>query len=222
MNYDSAGAPDSYRAEQLFQHYKRKKASELAWTQTARLDAAVTAGWRTLVASCLYKDFGIDSGFDVASYERMILSHPYMRSLGGLAKRAELVVTHNFDDALESSIDLYQSSDQDTSRKYYSFWRPEPFLRRNVVNIYHPNGFIPLHGHIKGSVSLILTEANFADHLANTNTEEAHFILRHLADKTFLILGHSLSDGTLKNALRQHANQRPAHVNYYVRNCPGS
>ena len=43
-----------------------------------------------------------------------------------------------------------------------------------------------------------------------------HFLLRHLADKTCLIVGHSLADGTLKNALRQHANQRPGHVNYYV------
>lgn len=37
-----------------------------------------------------------------------------------------------------------------------------------------------------------------------------------MADKTCLIVGHSLADGTLKNALRQHANQRPGHVNYYV------
>jgi hypothetical protein len=73
-----------------------------------------------------------------------------------------------------------------------------------------------LHPALKGSESLILTEANFADHLANTNTEESHFLLRHLADKTFIILGHSLSDGTLKNALRQHANQRPGHINYYI------
>jgi hypothetical protein len=139
-----------------------------------------------------------------------------LRSLGKLARRAQLVVTHNFDDALEFAIDLDPSVETLPNRRYYSFWRPEPFLRRGMVNIYHPNGFTPLRRGPKGSESLILTEASFADYLANTNTEESSFFLRHLADKTCLIIGHSLSDGTLKNALRQHANQRPAHINYYV------
>jgi SIR2-like domain len=127
-----------------------------------------------------------------------------------------LVVTHNFDDALEVAIDLDPSDAAPSSRRYHSFWRPEPFLRRGVVNIYHPNGFTPLRQGVRGSESLVLTEASFADHLANTNTEESHFLLRHFADKTCLIVGHSLSDGTLKNALRQQANQRPGHVHYYV------
>jgi hypothetical protein len=126
------------------------------------------------------------------------------------------VVTHNFDGALESAIDLDPSGGEQTEIRYYSFWRPEPFLRQQTINIYHPNGFTPFRRRLKGSESLILTEVSFADYLANTNTEESHFLLRHLADKTFLVIGHSLSDGTLKNALRQHANQRPGHVNYYV------
>jgi hypothetical protein len=225
--YGSSDAPESYRAEQLFQHYRGRRIKQLERLGGDQLNAAVTAGWRDLVRQCLYGEFRDENGelnlgghkedeLDQKLYETKIKSHPYLGDLGKLALRAQLVVTHNFDDALEVAIDLDTSADDPSYRRYHSFWRPEPFLRRGMVNIYHPNGYTPLRGSSRGSESLILTEASFADHLANTNTEESHFLLRHLADKTCLIIGHSLSDGTLKNALRQHANQRPAHVNYYV------
>jgi dephospho-CoA kinase len=219
LTYDSEGAPESYRAEQLFQHYKATKEAELRWPDSDKLNAAVTSGWRELVARSLYRQFlsSTDSHLDENAYKKKVEQHPYLSALGRLARHAELVVTHNFDDALECAIDLDPAvTEVAPGRRYYSFWRPEPFLRMGMVNIYHPNGFTPLRRDARGSESLILTEASFADHLANTNTEESHFLLRHLADKTHLIIGHSLSDGTLKNALRQHANQRPAHVNYYV------
>jgi hypothetical protein len=217
LAYDSEGAPESYRAEQLFQHYKATKQAELRWSNVDNLYAAVTSGWRDLVAKSLYHKFlGGTGALDENAYKEKIKNHPYLRNLGQLARQAQLVVTHNFDDALECAIDLDPAVAASPGRRYYSFWRPEPFLRRGMVNIYHPNGYTPLRQGARGSESVILTEASFADHLANTNTEEAHFLIRHLADKTHLIIGHSLSDGTLKNALRQHANQRPAHVNYYI------
>lgn len=213
LGYSSGNAPESYRAEQLFQHYKKGRVSELGWSNGRTLEAAVTSGWRETVANCLYESFRDSSGnINLGIYRERIEQHPYLRQLGRLALSSELVVTHNFDDALELAIDIEPSS----ARRCHSFWRPEPFLLRGTVNVYHPNGFTPLRGGVKGSESLILTEASFADHLANTNTEESNFLLRHLADKTCLIIGHSLADGTLKNALRQHANHRPGHVNYYV------
>jgi hypothetical protein len=215
LDYNSGKAPESYRAEQLYQHYKKKTIKELDWSNKERMDAAILSGWRETVASCLYSAFGNKKGHADA-YREKINQHPYLMALGGLARKSQLVVTHNFDDALEVAIDMDQTVAALPNRRYHSFWKPEPFLRRGMVNIYHPNGFTPLLPGLRGSENLILTEASFADHLANTNTEESHFFLRHLADKTCLIIGHSLADGTLKNALRQHANQRPGHVNYYV------
>jgi hypothetical protein len=215
--YQSGSSPESYRAEQLFQHYKRGKVEDLNWFNRERIEAAVLAGWRETVANCLYGNFLNAKGkLDVDAYRKKIQEHPYLSALGRLARKLQLVVTHNFDDALEVAIDMDPTSGAHPNRRYHSFWRPEPFLRRGMVNIYHPNGFTPLLPGLRGSENLILTEASFADHLANSNNEEAHFFLRHLADKTCLIIGHSLADGTLKNALRQHANQRPGHVNYYV------
>jgi hypothetical protein len=219
LGYLSGRAPEAYRAEQLFQHYKKKRTDELGWDSSERLDAAVIAGWRDVVTKCLYQNFRAKNGrLNETAYKKNIQEHPYLTHLGKLARDVVLVVTHNFDDALQVAIDLDPSVDADTpdGRRYHSFWRPEPFLRHGMVNIYHPNGYTPLRGSVRGSENLILTEASFADHLAHATTEESHFLLRHLADKTCLIIGHSLSDGTLKNALRQHANQRPGHINYYV------
>lgn len=217
LNYKSMRAPEAYRAEQLFQHYRKIRTDELDWESGEKLDAAIIAGWRDIVTKCLYTRFlGPNGKLSLPDYTEKIRQHPYLTRLGNLAKDAVLVVTHNFDDALEVAIDLDASSSAPVGRRYYTFWRPEPFLRQGMVNIYHPNGYTPLRRSLRGSENLVLTEAGFADHLANTNTEESHFLLRHLADKTCLIIGHSLADGTLKNALRQHANQRPGHVNYYV------
>lgn len=217
LGYQSGSSPESYRAEQLFQHYKINKVEELNWSDRDKIDAAVLSGWREVVSSCLYEVFLNAKGrLDPDAYRQKIRQHPYLSALGSLARKSQLVVTHNFDDALEVAIDMDPTTTAQPNRRYHSFWRPEPFLRRGMVNIYHPNGFTPLLPGLRGSENLILTEASFADHLANSNNEEAHFFLRHLADKTCLIIGHSLADGTLKNALRQHANQRPGHVNYYV------
>lgn len=217
LDYDSGSSPESYRAEQLFQHYKKNRTDQLGWGKGDRIDAAILSGWRETVAKCLYEKFrNKKGGFNESAYEDKIKQHPYLTALGRVAQKSQLVVTHNFDDALEVAINSDPTVTAPPARRYHSFWRPEPFLRRGLVNIYHPNGFTPLIPGLRGSENLILTEASFADHLANTNTEESHFFVRHLADKTCLIIGHSLADGTLKNALRQHANQRPGHVNYYV------
>src|SRR5438874_4481536 len=182
LEYSSGSAPESYRAEQLFQHYKKKKTDEFGWASGERLEAAITAGWRDVVAGCLYKKFRGNNGqLNLSAYREKIKQHPYLSGLGKLAQDAPLVVTHNFDDALEVAIDLDPSFAAPPNRRYHSFWEPEPFLRRGMVNIYHPNGFTPLRRDLKGSRDLVLTETSFADNLANTNTEESHFLLRHLA-----------------------------------------
>src|ERR1700761_85013 len=182
LSYNSGEAPETYRAEQLYQHYKKEKADKLGWKAGDNLNAAVGSGWRAMVAKCLYSNFrALDAELDLNAYTQKIEKHPYLLQLGKLARNAALVVTHNFDDALEYAIDLNPMSGT-PGRRYSVFWRPEPFLRQGMVNIYHPNGYIPFRGDLRGSENLILTEAGFADHLANTNTEESHFLLRHLAD----------------------------------------
>jgi hypothetical protein len=72
LSYDSGAAPESYRAEQLFQHYKRRRADQLGWPKDERLDAAIIFGWRELVANCLYSNF---HGDDEAYAEKLNSTH---------------------------------------------------------------------------------------------------------------------------------------------------
>src|SRR5262249_472402 len=131
LGYASGGAPESYRAEQLFQCYKMQVEQELGWPSGERLNAAIASGWREVVAGCLYEKFrGKNGKLIQTSYERKVKSHPYLSRLGRLARDAQLVVTHNFDDALEVAIDCDPSVTAPPNRRYYSFWKPEPFLRR--------------------------------------------------------------------------------------------
>ncbi|HTC51122.1 MAG TPA: SIR2 family protein [Steroidobacteraceae bacterium] len=208
-------APESYRGEQLYQFFRMEQKKDLGRAENHISEAEVNSQWRKIVSRILYKAFLKNGQIDSDIFQRAIDGHPYFRELVKVARDLELVISHNFDNALEWSIVTDPGNPRPENRRCNTFWRPEPFLRQGMLNVYHPNGFMPIVG-LKGSDSIILTELNFADLLANTNDVESHFLLGHLSNKTWLIIGHSLSDGTLKNALRTHANRRPGHINYFV------
>jgi hypothetical protein len=211
----SGGGPESYRGEQLFQFFRMERFAVLEWASRNIAEAGINSDWRKIVSAILYRAFYEGGEIDPQKFTKAIDDHPYFREMAKIAGELDLVVSHNFDNALEWAISTEPTNGRPENQRYNAFWRPEPFLRQNMVNVYHPNGFSPIAG-LKGSDSIILTESNFADHLANTNNAETNFLLSHLSYKTWLIIGHSLSDGTLKNALRLHANRRPGHVNYFV------
>jgi hypothetical protein len=217
VSYDgqSSPGPESYRGEQLFQYFRKNKSRELQREEKRIAEAGVNSDWRQIVSNILYKEYLDGDRVDVEKFSQAINAHPYLRDIARIAKDLELVVTHNFDNALELAVDTEPTNDRLENRKYNSFWKPDPFLRQNMLNVYHPNGCSPIAG-MKGSDSIILTEANFADHLADTNNAESNILLSHMSNKTWLLIGHSLADGTLKNVLRLHANRRPGHVNYFV------
>jgi dephospho-CoA kinase len=208
-------APESYRGEQLYQYFRRAHAKQLTEVGRRITQAKVDSDWRKMVSDILYRKFLIEGRVSSEKFKAAIDAHPYFRDLAKIAGNLELAISHNFDDALELAIATEPSNSRPNNRRYHAFWRPEPFLRQRMLNVYHPNGYIPNTG-LKGSDSIILTESNFADLLANTNDAESSFLLSHLSYKTWLIIGHSLADGTLKNALRLHANRRPGHVSYFV------
>jgi hypothetical protein len=208
-------APESYRGEQLYQFFRMERTRQLNWAQRGITEAEVNADWRIIVSEILYDKYLVNGEVHQDRFREAIEAHPYLRALARVARQLELVITHNFDNALEWTIITEPGGDRRENRRCHPFWRPEPFLRPGMLNVYHPNGFIPITG-LKGSENIVLTESNFADLLANPNDAESHFLLSHLSYKTWLIIGHSLADATLKNALRLHTIRRPGHVNYFV------
>jgi len=216
LSYKSSNkdGPQSYRGEQMFQYFRKKEMAKLRIKDRDVKEASVNTSWRKLVYKHLYEKYLRDDKEDIEAFKIAIKNHAYLKEIAGIAIDLDLVITHNFDNALEVAV-LMTESQRPQNRRFSSFWKPDPFLRPDMLNIYHPNGYIPTED-FKGSDSIVLTEANFADHLANTNNAEANFLLGHLSNKTWLLIGHSLSDGTLKNALRLHAGRRPGHVSYFI------
>jgi hypothetical protein len=211
--------PQSYRGEQLFQFFRKKQLEKSEIQDRDVREASVSTSWREIVSKHLYRKYLKGSQEEnLEAFRAAIQGHAYLTELAAIAIDLDVAITHNFDNALEVAVSL-TPSERPTNRRFNSFWKPDPFLRPDMLNIYHPNGYIPTAG-FKGSDSIVLTEANFADHLANTNNAEASFLLGHLSNKTWLIIGHSLADGTLKNALRLHAGRRPGHVSYFVHFLP--
>ena len=208
-------APESYRGEQLFQYFRKNRIAAVNIVDRDVREAGINTAWRQMVSKHLYRAYPAPDGkVDVPAFQEAIKTHAYLPELACIAIDLDLVITHNFDNALELAV-AGTPSDKAANRRSNSFWKPDPFLRPEMLNVYHPNGYTPTEG-VKGSDSIVLTEANFADHLANTNNAEANFLLGHLSNKTWLLIGHSLADGTLKNALRLHASRRPGHVSYFV------
>lgn len=216
LGYEPSGknGPQSYRGEQLFQFFRRKQIAASTIEDRDIREASINTAWRRIVSKHLYREYATSSGEDTEAFAAAIDKHAYLKEIASIAIDLELVITHNFDNALEVAVSA-TPSERSLNRRFNSFWKPDPFLRADMLNIYHPNGYTPTE-RFKGSDSIVLTEANFADHLANTNNAEANFLLGHLSNKTWLLIGHSLADGTLKNALRIHASRRPGHVSYFV------
>src|ERR1041384_7049909 len=44
LNYAPRNDPETYRAEQLFQHYRKRRTQELGWDNGQKLDSAIVAG----------------------------------------------------------------------------------------------------------------------------------------------------------------------------------
>lgn len=220
LGYTSSNkdGPQSYRGEQLFQYFRQKELSQLEIVERDVREASINTSWRKIVSKHLYENYQKDGKEDLDAFKDAIREHAYLKELARIAMDLDLVITHNFDSALELALSITES-DRPQNRRFNSFWKPDPLLRSDVLNIYHPNGYTPTEG-FKGSDSVVLTEANFADHLANTNNAETHFLLGHLSNKTWLMIGHSLADSTLKNALRLHAGRRPGHISYFVHFVP--
>jgi len=88
--------------------------------------------------------------------------------------------------------------------------------RRDHTTIYHVNGLLPQVYLKKRSPNLIFTEDSFADAIARAPGVSSEYIFMRFVQNTMLIVGHSLSDTSLKNYLRQNRDKCPANHHYMI------
>lgn len=94
--------------------------------------------------------------------------------------------------------------------------RPKIETRRDASVIYHINGFLPREARRRRSEGLVFTEDAFADVLISPTLHESDFLMSRFATTTFLLLGTSLNDNSLKNMLRAGMKRNPANHHYII------
>lgn len=168
----------------------------------------VDSTWMQIVHEELYRDIAS------LSYDDILRRHTYLSSLGQLVCRTELTVNFNFDDLVDEAAINYARSRNKVQPEIIS--RPKIETRRDASVIYHINGFLPREARRRRSESLVFTEDAFADVLISPTLHESDFLMSRFATTTFLLLGTSLNDNSLKNMLRAGMKRNPANHHYII------
>ncbi|MGY3371423.1 hypothetical protein ACVWZL_008548 [Bradyrhizobium sp. GM2.4] len=168
----------------------------------------VDSTWMEVVHQELYRDIAR------LKYDQIIQRHSYLKSLGQLVCRTELTVNFNFDDLVDEAAIGFARDRNKVQPEVIS--RPKIETRRDASVIYHINGSLPREARRRRSENLVFTEDAFADVLISPTLHESDFLMSRFATTTFLLLGTSLNDNSLKNMLRAGMKRNPANHHYII------
>lgn len=168
----------------------------------------VDASWCVRIHACLYETvLG-------RTFSEITKSHVYLEPLAELICKSQFAVTFNFDDIVDEAVIAY--ADKGKGQNPEVIIRPKIETRKDAPVIYHINGKLPREELRGRSEHVLLTEDAFADILLSPNSQDAEFMINQFAVKTFLLLGISLTDNSLKNLLRSSAKRNPANHHFIV------
>jgi len=168
----------------------------------------VDSTWMEIVHEELYRDIA------ALNYDEISRRHPYLTALGQLVCRTDMTVNFNFDDLVDEAAINFARNRNKEQPEIIS--RPKIETRRDASVIYHINGFLPRETRRRRSEGLVFTEDAFADVLISPTLHESDFLMSRFATTTFLLLGTSLNDNSLKNMLRAGMKRSPANHHYIV------
>jgi hypothetical protein len=168
----------------------------------------VDSTWMEMVHEALYRDIAS------LSFDQISQRHPYLTALGRLVCRTDLTVNFNFDDLVDEAAINFARDRNKEQPEIIS--RAKIETRRDASVIYHINGYLPREARRRRSEGLVFTEDAFADVLISPTLQESDFLMSRFATTTFLLLGTSLNDNSLKNMLRAGMKRSPANHHYIV------
>lgn len=203
----SAGLQETYITQIAYSLHEA--ASRASSTVPRHLEQyQVDSTWMEFVHEELYRDIAS------LNYQEITKRHPYLSALGQLVCRTDLTVNFNFDDLVdEAAIDFSRNRNKEQPE---IISRPKIETRRDAPVIYHINGSLPRETRRRRSESLVFTEDAFADVLISPTLHDSDFLMSRFATTTFLLLGTSLNDNSLKNMLRAGMKRSPANHHYIV------
>jgi hypothetical protein len=188
--------------------YHRRRAMLPPDTREDLRQVTAEHDWAEAVHRALYQ--AVPDGI-----EEVVQQHPYLSQLRDLARRVPLVINFNFDDLLAAAMDK-QIAQGVEGRALSVVWRPPLVERSNVTTVYHVNGVLPRVSLTKRSEQLIFTEDSFAEASARSPGVDAEYTFLRFVQNTMLIIGHSLTDSSLKNYLRRNRDKSPANHHYMI------
>jgi hypothetical protein len=213
--HKEARFPETFLAEILFR--KHSAAAELATPKLSSKYRAyhVNSTWKEKIRDCLYEEL------ENKNFDEITRNHIYLKALAKLICRARFAVIFNFDDIVDQAVishvdETRKASHEATIANPEIIYHPKVEIRKNAPVLYHINGTLPWDALRRSSEHVVLTEEAFADILLSPNSRDAEFVINQFAVRTFLLLGLSLSDNSLKNILRSSAKRNPANHHFIV------
>jgi hypothetical protein len=207
--------PETFLAEIFFRqhHTKEDKSRNEPRDRYHRL--LVNSSWKYIVRECLYKDVETDD------FDTIAKRHKYLKPLAELVCKSGFTVTFNFDDIVDQAVtarveEILQAAPDTKIANPEIIYHPKIEMRKNAPVIYHINGSLPHDELRRGSEDIILTEDAFADVLLSPSSQDADFVINQFSLRTFLLIGISLSDNSLKNILRSSAKRNPANYHFAI------
>jgi hypothetical protein len=138
--------------------------------------------------------------------------HPYIVSLAKFCIKCESTITFNFDNILDQVAVSISPQDAIPPK---TTWTLPPIDKVNFPYIFHINGLLPQNERQKTSERLIFTEDSFLRVLYGSETINNNLLSR-FANNTFVLVGVSLSDHSLKSILATTAARSPGSIHYIV------
>jgi hypothetical protein len=196
----------------LFEHFRqqRHEAASTVSKDHRHVDQLVRAEWRSIVHEALYRDAPwTEDGL----LERDKLYQHFL----AVIRKSPLTVTYNFDDSIERLLlHCRTSAEKEKGRGFDVVVDGRLPFRARIGNVFHPNGYLPLNRLEGVGDYLALADSDFADQLTSNMTGAYSTLLHNLTKYTFLLVGVSLQDETLRHILHQNALMNPGHYHYRV------
>jgi hypothetical protein len=204
----NAGLQETYITQIAYSLHQASTKGALSTLPPQFEQYQVASTWMEIVHQELYRDIAS------LKYSEIMQRHPYLGPLGRLVCRTELTVNFNFDDLVDEAAIEFAKNRNKVQPEVIS--RPKIETRRDASVIYHINGSLPREARRRRSETLIFTEDAFADVLISPTLHDSDFLMSRFATTTFLLLGTSLNDNSLKNMLRAGMRRNPGNHHYII------
>jgi hypothetical protein len=200
-------------AEVAFHAFRQRYIDEVRAVSSNANDVErlITSRWIELIHRCLYD--GVPE-----SVADLLARDTVYKHLLPVVRLSPITVNYNYDDTLQRLL-LHTRRDVDKGRGFETI--VDPNLQHSHTNnvLYHPNGFLPRNHLERTADKIIFNDGTFADQISDFMMGTFSSMLHHLSQHTWLLVGLSLSDETLRHMLHKSALLNPGHYHYHIEHC---